>query len=129
LGGAHIIAADTNFAFSKLNEKVLESGDVTAGNFVGHQHATADIGGFKIEGVAGSKGFTIDDFSFGGFAVPEPGMWAFLMAGLAALGFGVRKNSGGGAKQPLLGAGCLLHQFAESTCLAAAVLDHLRGGG
>jgi len=100
LGGAHIIAADTNFAFSKLNEKVLESGDVTAGNFVGIQHATADIGGFKIEGVAGSKGFTIDDFSFGGFAVPEPGMWAFLMAGLAALGFGVRKNSGGGAKQP-----------------------------
>jgi hypothetical protein len=101
LGGAHIIAADTNFAFSKINETVLEDGTVTAGNFVGIEHATADIGGFKIEGLAGSKGFTIDDFSYGGFAVvPEPGMWAFLMAGLTALGFSVRRNRSGSAKQP-----------------------------
>ena len=48
LGNASIIAADTNFAFSGLPETTLENGNVTAGNFVGIERATADIGGFKI---------------------------------------------------------------------------------
>jgi hypothetical protein len=98
-GNAHIIALDTNFAFSKIPDNNLEFGDVTKGHFVGIERPTADIGGFKIE-AKDATGFVIDDFSFGGAAVPEPGMWAFLMAGLVALGFGVRRNRGGGAKQP-----------------------------
>jgi hypothetical protein len=99
LGDANIIALDTNFAFSKIQDHNLELGDVTAGNFVGIERPTADIGGFKII-AKGGTGFTIDDFSFGGFAVPEPGMWAFLMAGLAALGFGMRRNRHEDAKHP-----------------------------
>jgi hypothetical protein len=65
LAGVLLIAADTNFAFSGLPETTLESGTVTAGNFVGIERAAADIGGFKIIGLA-DPGFTIDDFTFGG---------------------------------------------------------------
>jgi len=91
LGNVHLIAADTNFAFSHETETTLESGDVTAGHFVGIERPTADIGGFKIE-AAGSTGFTIDDFSYGGAAVvPEPTMWAFLLVALLALAIGVRR--------------------------------------
>jgi hypothetical protein len=85
LGNVHIIALNTNFAFSHdPDEKTLETGDGSAGHFVGIERASADIGGFKIEGL-GNKAFTIDDFSFGS-PVPEPATWAFLLAGLAALG-------------------------------------------
>jgi hypothetical protein len=90
LGNVEIIAADTNFAFSGINETILEMGAVTAGNFVGIQRATADIGGFKIEALGGatSKGFTIDDFTFGAgttSTVPEPGTLALLACGLLAV--------------------------------------------
>jgi hypothetical protein len=90
LGNVLIIAADTNFAFSGLTETTLESGNVTAGNFVGIQRATADIGGFKIIAL-GQTGFTIDDFTVGGASptapgtVPEPATAALLAGGLAAL--------------------------------------------
>jgi PEP-CTERM motif len=92
LGDVLLIAADTNFAFSGLPETELESGNVTAGNFVGIQRDSADIGGFKIIAL-GTTGFTIDDFSFGGgtTTVPEPSTWALLSIGLAALGYGARR--------------------------------------
>jgi MYXO-CTERM domain-containing protein len=101
LGNVTIIAADTNFAFSGLTETILENSVVTAGNFVGIQRATADIGGFKI---LGGAGFTIDDFTFGGAdtgngstggstggtnngstVVPEPSAAMLAAVGLAAL--------------------------------------------
>jgi len=89
LGGALLIAADTNFAFSHEMETTLETGTVTAGNFVGIEHPTADIGGFKIQGLASTNGFTIDDFTFGGAAAstnaPEPGSLALLGFGLIAI--------------------------------------------
>src|SRR5215471_20265024 len=96
LSNVTIIAADTNFAFSGLPETTLETGtNVTAGNFVGIQHATADIGGFKIIGLGGatSKGFTIDDFTFKvgtTTAVPETSGLLLTGVGLAALGLVVR---------------------------------------
>ena len=82
-----IIAADTNFAFSGLPETALESGNVTAGNFVGIQRPTADIGGLKIIALGGS-GFTIDDFTFDGggtSTIPEPATFALLGCGLLVL--------------------------------------------
>jgi hypothetical protein len=85
LGNVHIIAADTNFAFSHLTETPLEASDVTAGNFVGIERPTADIGGFKIEALGGTNGFTIDDFTFGGAStstVPEPATFLFVGGGL-----------------------------------------------
>jgi PEP-CTERM motif-containing protein len=89
LGNVSLIAADTNFAFSKLNETTLETGTVTAGHFVGISRATADIGGFKIIGLAGTAGFTIDDFTYSGAAttpsVPEPGTVALIAGGVVAL--------------------------------------------
>jgi PEP-CTERM motif len=84
LGNVDIIAADTNFAFSHETETQLETGTGTAGNFVGIERATADIGGFKIEAL-GTNGFTIDDFTFGGAStstVPEPSTLLFVGAGL-----------------------------------------------
>jgi hypothetical protein len=87
LGNVELIAADTNFAFSGLSETTLETANpVTAGNFVGIERATADIGGFKIIAL-GSNGFTIDDFTFGGgipTSVPEP--TTFLLLGLGLSG-------------------------------------------
>lgn len=84
LGNVTIIAADTNFAFSGQNETTLESGNVTAGNFVGIERSAADIGGFKI--IAGAAtGFTIDDFTFGGAStnpIPEPATVALAGTGL-----------------------------------------------
>ncbi|HEY7305877.1 MAG TPA: PEP-CTERM sorting domain-containing protein [Bryobacteraceae bacterium] len=87
LGDVKIIAADTNFAFSHETETTLEDGTVTAGNFVGIERPTADIGGFKILGLT-DKGFTIDDFTVGGASsssVPEPTALALFGCGLAAL--------------------------------------------
>ncbi|MBI2680443.1 MAG: PEP-CTERM sorting domain-containing protein [Candidatus Solibacter usitatus] len=91
LGNVNIIALDTNFAFSKLPESTLESANnVTAGNFVGISRPTADIGGFKIIALAGTAGFTIDDFTFGGSSttttVPEPGTVVLLGTALVTLG-------------------------------------------
>ena len=85
LGNVNIIAADTNFAFSHLTETTLETGTVTAGNFVGIERPTADIGGFKIIAL-GTTGFTVDDFTFGGGSqgnVPEPA--SFMLAGAGLL--------------------------------------------
>jgi hypothetical protein len=87
LGDVQIIALNTLFAFSgDPTETNLESGNVTAGNFVGIERPTADIGGFKIIGLA-AAGFTADDFTFGGTATPtpEPGTLALLGSGVAAL--------------------------------------------
>jgi PEP-CTERM motif len=81
LGNVNIIAADTNFAFSHLTETTLETGNVTAGHFVGIERPTADIGGFKIIAL-GATGFTVDDFTYGGgtqSTVPEPA--SFILAG------------------------------------------------
>jgi hypothetical protein len=84
-----LIALDTNFAFSGLDETILETGIGDAGFFVGIERDTADIGGFKLFG-RGNEGFTIDDFSFGGgeggAPVPEPGTLALLLTALAVLG-------------------------------------------
>jgi hypothetical protein len=94
LGNVLLIAADTNFAFSGDPETTLESGTVTAGNFVGIERAAADIGGFKIIAL-GATGFTIDDFTFGGTGtggggggtpgVPEPATLALLACGAALI--------------------------------------------
>jgi hypothetical protein len=89
LGNVTLIAADTNFAFSHLTETTLETETGTKGNFVGITRPTADIGGFKIEATAGSKGFTIDDFTFGGgtttSTVPEPNMLVLMGGGMCGL--------------------------------------------
>jgi hypothetical protein len=90
LGNVHLIAADTNFAFSHQTETLLEQGNVTAGHFVGIERATADIGGFKIEGL-GNNAFTVDDFSYGVSAVPEPTTWSLLVVGLVGVGWSARK--------------------------------------
>jgi len=88
LGNVSLIAADTNFAFSGLEEHTLETFAGTAGHFVGISRPTADIGGFKIIGT-GDTGFSIDDFSYGVAGtitpVPEPAEWALLLCGAAAL--------------------------------------------
>jgi|SRR5688572_6194540 len=94
LGNVVLIAADTNFAFSGLNETTLETSTVTAGNFVGIERPTAEIGGFKII-AASPSGFSIDDFTFDGGAppttVPEPGVLTLLLSGLAAGGLRTAK--------------------------------------
>ena len=98
LSNVTIIAADTNFAFSGLPETTLETGtNVTAGNFVGIQRPTADIGGFKILGLGGaaSEGFTIDDFTYNAgtaTTVPETPSLLFTGVGLVALGLVVRRK-------------------------------------
>jgi hypothetical protein len=95
LGDVTLIAADTNFAFSGLPETTLETASGTAGNFVGIERATADIGGFKIIGL-GSEAFTIDDFSYGATAIPVPAsLWAML-SGLAALSVRRRRKAATG---------------------------------
>jgi hypothetical protein len=80
-----LIALNTNFAFSGLEEEILEMGVGDAGYFVGIERGTADIGGFKIL-ARGSEGFTIDDFSYGGGTpVSEPGSLALALGGVGAL--------------------------------------------
>jgi hypothetical protein len=80
-----LLAANTNFAFTREDEVLLEQGIGQAGFFVGIERATADIGGLKILS-RGAEGFTIDDFSYGGgvATVSEPGTLALLLAGLGA---------------------------------------------
>ena len=88
LGNVSLIAADTNFAFSGLPETTLETGSGTAGNFVGIERPTADIGGFKIIAL-GANGFTVDDFTFGGApstTVPETNTLTLLVCGMLACG-------------------------------------------
>jgi hypothetical protein len=81
-----LLAANTNFAFTREDEVLLEQGIGEAGFFVGIERASADIGGLKVLS-RGAEGFTIDDFSYGGSAapVPEPGSLALMLAGLAAV--------------------------------------------
>jgi len=97
LGNVSLIAADTNFAFSHETETTLETGTGTAGNFVGISRATADIGGFKIMGTAGTNGFTIDDFTFGGgggtTVVPEPSTLTLFGFGLLAVALLVHRRA------------------------------------
>jgi len=90
LGDVKLIAADTNFAFSHLPETNLETLDrAHAGNFVGIERSTADIGGFKIIGL-GQAGFTIDNFTYAGdpgaSAVPEPATSLLMGSVLASIG-------------------------------------------
>jgi PEP-CTERM motif len=87
LGAVTMLALNTNFAFSGLEEELLEQGVGAAGFFVGIERPTADIGGFKIL-ARGTQAFTLDDFSFGGgaAAVPEPTTLALLMLGLLGCG-------------------------------------------
>jgi hypothetical protein len=95
LGNVEVLAETTNFAFSHdPNEMLLDSQNpLKPGEFIGISDATADIGGLKILGLT-DKGFTIDDFSYGGTgttATPEPslhflaGGGLFGMIGIAAL--------------------------------------------
>jgi hypothetical protein len=84
-----LIALDTLFVFSGLEEQLLETGVGDAGFFVGITRATADIGGFKIL-TRGAEGFTIDDFSYGGNDAPgtpvsEPTTMALVLAGAGLL--------------------------------------------
>jgi len=96
LGNVNLIAADTNFAFSKLEEHTLETFSGTAGRFAGISRPTADIGGFKIIAL-GATGFTVDDFSYGPAGVttpiPEPAEWALLLGGIAAMAAWRRRAS------------------------------------
>ncbi|MFT4103802.1 MAG: PEP-CTERM sorting domain-containing protein [Burkholderiaceae bacterium] len=78
-----LMLLNTNFAFSREDEELLQTAVGEAGFFIGVDRATADIGGLKLFG-RGEEGFTIDDFSFGSTAtVPEPGSLALLATGLA----------------------------------------------
>jgi len=92
LGDVALIATDTNFAFSGLPETTLESATGTAGNFVGIERATADIGGFKIIGL-GSAAFSVDDFSYGPPA-PIPVPASVLLFGSALTGLGLLRRRG-----------------------------------
>jgi hypothetical protein len=87
LDNVSMIATDTNFAFSGLPETNLETGNGTAGNFVGFSRPTADIGGLKIF-TTGTEGFSLDDLTLAGAAtapIPEPTTWMMLLGGLASL--------------------------------------------
>ncbi len=95
LGDAIVYFLNTNFAFSREEEVILGSVRVKAGEFVGLQLDGAQIGGLKVGALRDadgtSKGFTIDDLSFGGSGsteppgqVPEPGSAALALAALLA---------------------------------------------
>src|SRR2546421_4615416 len=69
LGNVSLIAADTNFAFSKLNETTLETGTVTAGHFLGITRPPPDIGGVKNIRPSGAPRFTPQHLPY---AAPPP---------------------------------------------------------
>lgn len=91
LGDVLIIAADTNFAFSGINETTLESASVAAGHFVGFERAGADIGGFKVLAL-GATGFSVDDFTYGVSAIPETSTLALFACGLLLMGMRQRRR-------------------------------------
>lgn len=107
LGDAIVYFLNTNFAFSREEEVILGSVRVKAGEFVGLQLDGAQIGGLKVGALRDangiSKGFTIDDFSFGGSGsteppgqVPEPGGAALALVALLAAGAARRRAAGQG---------------------------------
>ncbi len=95
LGDAIVYFLNTNFAFSREEEVILGSARVKAGEFVGLTLEGAQIGGLKIGALrdagGSSRGFSIDDLSYGGgtggeppTTVPEPGSALLALGALLA---------------------------------------------
>lgn len=95
-----VYVLNTVFAFTQLDEEVLETLTVQPGQFVAFTRSAADIGGLKILS-GGSLGFAIDNLSFGGQgdgggSVPVPGTAALGLVGLVTLvaaGIGRRRSA------------------------------------
>jgi hypothetical protein len=75
----------------------------TTSNFSSAFQATLSIGSFGPGAVTNNVGVSLSDFIFGGAgtvtitrtpfrAVPEPGAWALMALGMAALGAGLRRR-------------------------------------
>jgi hypothetical protein len=86
---------DVTFSAFDSSGNQLETGTGTAGSFVGIKRTSNDIKFASI--VGGTKGFTIDDLTYGttggttnggtsGGAVPEPGTMASVLLGLGMMG-------------------------------------------